>query len=718
MANQVLKGALKVVYNDELYEVHPTTEVSQVEGLNSLSAASIQGALTNATISGNNVSGGTIKAAVSAESIQGALTNASIAGSNISGNIPASIVSGDINASQISGSLSNASIQAENVVGLSNVSTGSTIQIADVTDIVVSGGVGVVSLSWTDPNDLVLDSVTLAGWAGTKVVRKAGSVPTSVSDGTVVVDSITRNAYQNTAFVDNTVVNGTAYYYRFFPYTTGGVYTSGASREATPNLLTPTITLSEDNITVHTGTTVETKTVTVTSNSAGTITAVSNDNSIATVTGVSNGVVSIQYVADGTTTVTVTQGSYGDYSSTTAIIAVKCQTGFRYGYKISKTESDPAARVTYIYDAEGFTPAAMNFSTGVFSLGSWADVWFVKNNKPLMLKSNGTVDYYLYQNDYTKKAGGTGNTDVTINSGTASDVANTSYNGNAMAQIPLCYVYRYEDNDYIYEIVSDIQYDSNYKAYAHTNANGEIKDYFYFSMFDGSGGESKMRSIKGQTCAQSLTAEKEINGCTANGTGWYTHTWSQRELIRTLAVLLGKSTNTQAVYGNGNACSASAASALKATGTLYDKGQFYGKNTTSDAVKIFHIENFWGNQWDRTAGLISNNGTIYVKMTPEGDGYRITDVTGMTNTSLTSPSGGYIKSMNASEYGLIPSATSGSETTYFADYHYTSTGLNYLIAGVGASSASALAGAFAFIVGAAPSFTAWSYGCGLSYIAS
>lgn len=710
MANQVLKGALKVVYNDELYEVHPTTEVSQVEGLNSLSAASIQGALTNATISGNNVSGGTIKAAVSAESIQGALTNATIAGSNISGNIPAS---------QISGSLSNASIQAENVVGLSNVSTGSAIQIADVTNVVVSGGVGVVSLNWTDPNDLVLDSVTLAGWAGTKVVRKAGSAPTSVSDGTVVVDSITRNAYQNTAFVDNTVVNGTTYYYKFFPYTTGGVYTSGASREATPNLLTPTITLSEDNITVHTGTTVETKTVTVTSNSAGTITAVSNDNSIATVTGVSNGVISIQYVADGTTTVTVTQGSYGDYSSTTAIIAVKCQTGFRYGYKISKTESDPTARVTYIYDAEGFTPAAMNFTTNEFSYGSWADVWFVKNNKPLMLKSDGTVDYYLYQNDYTKKAGGTGNTDVTINSGTASDVSNTSYNGNAMAQIPLCYVYRYEDSDYIYEIVSDIQYDSNYKAYAHTNTNGEIKDYFYFSMFDGSGGESKIRSIKGQTCAQSLTAQKEINGCTANGTGWYTHTWSQRELIRTLAVLLGKSTDTQAVYGKGNANSATSASALKTTGTLHDKGQFYGTTATTDAVKIFHIENFWGNQWDRTAGLINNSGTIYVKMTPEGDGYRITDVTGMTNTSLTPPSNGYIKSMSASEYGLIPSATGGSETTYFADYHWTNNSqLDYLIAGGSADHTSARAGAFAFDVNNAPSPAAWNFGCGLSYIAS
>lgn len=38
---------------------------------------------------------------------------------------------------------------------------------------------------------------------------------------------------------------------------------------------------------------------------------------------------------------------------------------------IDGNESDPSAKVTYLRDAVGMTPVKMNFSTGVFSYGSW-----------------------------------------------------------------------------------------------------------------------------------------------------------------------------------------------------------------------------------------------------------------------------------------------------------------------------------------------------------
>ena len=144
---------------------------------------------------------------------------------------------------------------------------------------------------------------------------------------------------------------------------------------------------------------------------------------------------------------------------------------------------------------------------------------FVTKNKPCMVKSDGTLDYYLKADDYTYKE-----------DGTSSDVANTAYDGNAMAQIPLCWVYRYEDDTYEYEIISDIKYDDNYKAYAHTRADGSIADYFYYSIFGGSGDATKMRSLSGRSLANGLTAEQEIAGCKANGAKWYTHTWSQHAL--------------------------------------------------------------------------------------------------------------------------------------------------------------------------------------------
>ena len=41
----------------------------------------------------------------------------------------------------------------------------------------------------------------------------------------------------------------------------------------------------------------------------------------------------------------------------------------RYGYRVKMAEPDTAARVEYIYDAVGMTPAYMDFAAGSFNYG-------------------------------------------------------------------------------------------------------------------------------------------------------------------------------------------------------------------------------------------------------------------------------------------------------------------------------------------------------------
>ena len=82
-----------------------------------------------------------------------------------------------------------------------------------------------VKLSWTDPSDIVVEGRTIK-WKSTRVVRKTGSYPTSEADGTVVVESTSRNQYQNTPYTDSGLSDGVTYYYAVFTSTIYGVYSS------------------------------------------------------------------------------------------------------------------------------------------------------------------------------------------------------------------------------------------------------------------------------------------------------------------------------------------------------------------------------------------------------------------------------------------------------------------------------------------------------------
>lgn len=118
---------------------------------------------------------------------------------------------------------------------------GGGLAVGAVSGIATLVASGKVYVKFTDPNDLIVDGTTLATWAGTLLVRKAGSMPTTRRDGTVVLDNKTRGAYTSTYFCDSGLTDGTTYYYKFFPYTTQNVYTDLTADEfdATPNPVAP-----------------------------------------------------------------------------------------------------------------------------------------------------------------------------------------------------------------------------------------------------------------------------------------------------------------------------------------------------------------------------------------------------------------------------------------------------------------------------------------------
>lgn len=136
---------------------------------------------------------------------------------------------------------------------VSSVTIGGNIKVADVSGATISSYKTTTSLKWSDPSDTTLDNITLAEWAGTLVIRKEGSAPLDKSDGVVVVDNKIKDAYSSTAFEDSGLEYGKTYYYRFFPYTTDGVYTNGTSVSIVPEKIQITTIPSQSGTVVYNG---------------------------------------------------------------------------------------------------------------------------------------------------------------------------------------------------------------------------------------------------------------------------------------------------------------------------------------------------------------------------------------------------------------------------------------------------------------------------------
>lgn len=347
--------------------------------------------------------------------------------------------------------------------------------------------------------------------------------------------------------------------------------------------------------------------------------------------------------------------------------------GTIYGIHINGAESDPDAAVTYLADAAGMTPAKMNFTAGTFDYGSWQNAFY--QPRPCMVKYDGTVDYYLDPDDYTKKEDGT----------TASDVGDTTYAGNAMMEwgqngkkIWLKIVPTSADGTSGDVYVADFQADPDFHDWPFHNCDGVSVPHFYTPIFNGANIDSKLRSLSGQALVYGKTAQEELDLAHANNTGekvlWETEVFADIQLINILHYLMFKTLDVPSKLGLGFTSSNESGMKAWRTGALNDKGLFFGYNDGTHAVKSFGMENWWGMQWRRYLGHIMVNGVQKVKLTRNTEdgstvnGYNLTGEGYITEgVTPTGTSGDFIKQMIFTPEGMFPKATGGSQTTYYCD---------------------------------------------------
>lgn len=408
-------------------------------------------------------------------------------------------------------------------------------------------------------------------------------------------------------------------------------------------------------------------------------------------------------------------------NSSANVASAICKDYYLYGFKLDQNESDPASMITYLEDCDNayYESAYMDYNADIFRYGDWEDAWFIRDLKPVMLKYDGTVDYELARHDYALKK-----------DGTTSDVTNTSYEGNAMIGFPKVYWKIIDNgNDTANIYFSNKKVDDDFVCWSHIDNNGNEIDYCYMPIYNGYYDGTRLRSISGQAPMYGNIASVDIDYALANNisenTIWYIEVFSDRMLVNLLLILIGKSTDTQTVFGTGNNNSyiSTSNTGIKNSGTMDNRGLFWGNQDNVSGVKIFGIENWWGNQWRRFAGWVKNKTTNKIKLTYSQidgstvNGYNITGDGYITlnNYVVTGTSSGYINKMTVKQNFLMPSTTDGSSSSYYTDGLWFNNNAVSYAAGGGSSSDDLRCGAFATVVNTDVSIAlSWNTGASVS----
>lgn len=336
---------------------------------------------------------------------------------------------------------------------------------------------------------------------------------------------------------------------------------------------------------------------------------------------------------------------------------------YLYGFDIHTLDSNPDTRVTYPLDVDNanYSPAYMDFANDTFNYGGWnlsPGQHFMP--RPCMLNTDTTVAYYLNPNDYTKKADGTN-----------SDVANLSFDGNAMMEWNKIYTYREMDHNGTYRFrCSDVKLGPNWECWCNYDQQNHIIPHFYTRIYGGYIDSNKLRSLSGRT----LTGKKHLSSwiyyVSNTGASYYMEVLADRLLINDLLVLMCKNTDIVSKFGDG--CNVLSHN----TGTLNKKGMFWGTNANlTTGVKVFGMEDYWGNFHSVSPTLCSkdngdNSDTLYYKITRgTKDGSTASDYNSTGEGYLplyrfSNNINGYISEMVVTPCGRIPRGAEGSSSEY------------------------------------------------------
>ena len=278
--------------------------------------------------------------------------------------------------------------------------------------------------------------------------------------------------------------------------------------------------------------------------------------------------------------------------------------------------------------------------------------------KPCIFK-NGSVNYYLNPNNFNLRDNGNS---ADITSGSAGDV---------MIEIPkMAYYIERVGTNIVVKLTnhsSPKSLDSRYCLYSHSRDIEGDRDKIYLGAYLG-WYDSRLRSLSGKTLTNNKTIGQFRTLANNTGANYGINRFYVANLLQVMYLMKYKNLNSQQCLGQGIT-----SSSVTATGGTETNGMYWGDTIGgSSHVKFAGIEDWYGNYWQWTDGLCTNNSTslfyyAWKNFNDTCNGYNtfngtIPGANWYVKKILGTPLAGFIAD------GSVTSG--GSGTTYYSDYQY------------------------------------------------
>ena len=250
---------------------------------------------------------------------------------------------------------------------------------------------------------------------------------------------------------------------------------------------------------------------------------------------------------------------------------------------IDESNPDPATCCTYKDNAAGMASGK--------NATEWAEFF---GYRPCLFK-DGKVVGYLNPNNYNQFENGD---PADITSGAAGDV---------MVEFPRRGVRISKSGDLITVSMTDNPDDPKFTYYAHSRGDSR-RDYFYLGAYLGYIDDIKLRSLSAQLPTSEVSLDSFNAYANNDGSGYDVMHFYQWTYLQVMYLLQFKNLDSQSSVGMGYV----KADSVSKTGNTNEKGMIYGTNSQTDHVKLFGIEDVWGNLYQIIDGFIVDNLYNYV----------------------------------------------------------------------------------------------------------